>query len=102
MLQECHALNEDLEIWNKSLGNGKCLFAFFKYKKCRSGNIAKTNREIIEHIILFHGRIRFKVEHSETVLTLVNVYGPNHKSDRGPFVDKLQYVLSCYDDETKS
>ena len=42
MLQECHALNEDLEIWNKSLGNGKCLFEFFKYKKCRSGNIAKT------------------------------------------------------------
>ena len=27
----------------------------------------------------------------------MNVYGPNHETDRVPFLDKLQYILSCYD-----
>ena len=33
---------------------------------------------------------------SETVLTLVNVYAPNHETDRVPFLDKLEYILSGY------
>ena len=49
--------------------------------------LLKQNRKIIEHIILLHGRIQvLKLKISETLLTLVNVYGPNHESDRGPFL----------------
>ena len=60
--------------------------------------LLKQNREIIEHIILLHGRIQvLKLKISETILTLVNVYGPNHETDRVPFLDKLQNILSCYD-----
>ena len=103
MLQECHVLNEDLEAWKKEWGMENIYLNPLSTRSAGQTILLKQNREIIEHIILLHGRIQvLKLKMSETILTLVNVYGPNHETDRVPFLDKLQYLYHVMIMEIKS
>ena len=44
------------------------------------------------------GRIHIlKVTILDTKITLLNIYGPNHETDRGPFLNKLRDILNTYD-----
>ena len=38
-----------------------------------------------------------KIKVLETIISLVNVYGPNHENGRRLFLDKLQDVVNTYD-----
>ena len=54
---------------------------------------------VLEHNIIVDGRIHIvKLQVLDTILTLVNVYGPNkERNERKPFLDQLHDILTSYD-----
>ena len=60
--------------------------------------MTKDKTEVLEHKIITEGRMHIlKIKVLDTIISLVNVYGPNHENERGLFLDKLQEVLNTYD-----
>ena len=53
---------------------------------------------VLEHKIIVDGRIHIvKLKVLDTILTLVDVYGPNKENETKPFLDQLHNILTCYD-----
>ena len=60
--------------------------------------LLKEKMNVLEHKIFLEGRIHLlKFSINEFIISIVNVYGPNKEKERGPFLDKLQTIFSCFD-----
>ena len=97
-LQECHILNEDQVLWEQNWGKGSI---FINPLSSRSGGqviLFKEKINVLEHKLIVDGRIHIvKLQVLDTILTLVNVYGPNKGNERKPFLDQLHDILTSYD-----
>ena len=52
----------------------------------------------MDHKIIVEGRLHIlKIRISDTIVALINVYGPNQEIDKSSFLIKLQEVLTTYD-----
>ena len=97
-LQECHVLPEDLQLWKADWGVGNIYVNPLSSRSAGQAILTKDRIEVLEHKIIIEGRMHIlKIKVLEIIISLVNIYGPNHESERGPFIVKLQDVLNTYD-----
>ena len=90
LLQETHALKSESKLWNDNWGMGKVFLNEGTNRSAGQAFLLKTSVEVLEHKIVVFGRIQLlKIKREGTIITIVNVYGPNVESDRGEFLDKL-------------
>ena len=97
-LQEWHVLLDDLQLWKDNWSVGNIYINPLNSRSAGQAILTKDKAEVLEHKIIAEGRMHIlKIKVLETITSLVNVYGPNHESERGSFLVKLQDVLSTYD-----
>ena len=98
MLQECHILESDLNLWKQDWGSGDIYYNPFTSRSAGQVILLKEKRDVLDHKIVLEGRIHIlKVRTAGAVLSLINVYGPNKEIDRRIFLEKLQNILISYD-----
>ena len=97
-LQECHVLTDELQVWKDDWGVGNIYINPLNSRSAGQAILTKDKTEVLEHKIITEGRMHIlKIKVLDTIISLVNVYGPNHENERGFFLDKLQEVLNTYD-----
>ena len=97
-LQECHVMLDDLHLWKENWGVGNIYINPLNSRSAGQAILTKDRIEVLEHKIITEGRIQIlKIKVLETIVSLVNVYGPNHENERRLFLVKLQDVLNIYD-----
>ena len=98
MLQECHIMESEFNLWKQDWESGDIFCNPFNSRSCGQVILLKDKRDIVEHKIILEGRMHIlKVQIAGVVLSIVNVYGPNKEIDRKMFLEKLQNMLVSYD-----
>ena len=97
-MQECHILKEDLAQWKRDWDIGNVFINPYSNRSAGQAILLKQKQDLDDHKILLEGRIQtLKVTLFDTKITLMNVYGPNNETERGPFLNKLRDILNRYD-----
>ena len=94
LLQECHALENETSIWKENWGVGNVYINPGTTRSAGQAILLRQNLDIVEHRIIVPGRIQaLKLTIQNTIITILNVYGPNVESERDVFLNSLQTFL---------
>ena len=94
ILQECHVLPEDYDLWRANWGKGDIFINPLSERSAGQMILFNDQYKVTSHEIVISGRCqKLEFQYRNKHITLLNVYAPNTDKDQVDFYRILQEKL---------
>ena len=94
LLQECHVLPEDYDLWKANWGKGQIFINPLSERSAGQMILLNDKYNVESHEILIKGRCqKLDMIYKDKQVSLINVYAPNIDKDQIDFYRNLQEKL---------